>query len=70
MSIDISTDEGYSGLLKTITQDKHSDAADILDDLEESHDQLEVDMSGLGDAVREVSKGVSEKTSQEYTRYV
>ncbi|KAJ4486411.1 hypothetical protein C8R41DRAFT_434254 [Lentinula lateritia] len=68
MSIDISTDEDYTGLLKTITQDKLSDPADILDDLEESHDQLEVDMPGLGDAVREVSKGVSEKTSQEYSR--
>lgn len=27
-------------------------------------------MAGLSDAVREVSKGVSEKTSQEYSRYV
>ncbi|KAJ3861115.1 DNA breaking-rejoining enzyme [Lentinula novae-zelandiae] len=68
MSVNIATNEGYTGLLKTITQDKHLDPADVLDDLEESHDQLEVNMSGLGDAVREASKGVSEKTSQEYLR--
>lgn len=70
MTIDISTNNSYSGLFKVITEEQHSNPADILDDLEESHDQVEVDLSGLSDAVREVSKGVSEKTSQEYLRCV
>ncbi|KAJ3809377.1 hypothetical protein F5876DRAFT_43976 [Lentinula aff. lateritia] len=67
MTVDISNNNSYSGLFKVI-EEQHSNPADILDDLEESHDQVEVDLSGLSDAVREVSKGVSEKTSQEYLR--
>ncbi|KAJ3851515.1 DNA breaking-rejoining enzyme [Lentinula lateritia] len=68
MTVDITTNSSYSGLLKVITEEQHLSPADILDDLEESHDQVEVDLSGLSDAIREVSKGVSEKTSQEYHR--
>ncbi|KAJ3910969.1 hypothetical protein F5877DRAFT_73532, partial [Lentinula edodes] len=68
MTVDITTNSSYSGLLKVITEEQHLNPADILDDLEESHDQVEVDLSGLSDAIREVSKGVSEKTSQEYLR--
>ncbi|GAW07609.1 hypothetical protein LENED_009614 [Lentinula edodes] len=62
----------WRGTVRTaagLDEDKLSDPADILDDLEESHDQLEVNMPGLGDAVREVSKGVSKKMSQ-YSRFV
>ncbi|KAJ3846877.1 hypothetical protein EV368DRAFT_88402 [Lentinula lateritia] len=68
MTIDVSTNSLYTGLFKVISEEKHLNPADILDDLEESHDQVEVDLSGLSDAVCEVSKGVSEKTSQEYLR--
>ncbi|KAJ4497345.1 hypothetical protein C8R41DRAFT_894699 [Lentinula lateritia] len=68
MTFDISTNNSYSGLFKVITEEQHLDPADILDNLEESHDQVEVDLSGLSNAVREVSKSVSEKTSQEYLR--
>ncbi|KAJ3858370.1 hypothetical protein EV359DRAFT_87839 [Lentinula novae-zelandiae] len=50
MAIDISTNNSYSGLFKVITKEQHLDPADILDDLEESHDQVAVDLSGLSDA--------------------
>lgn len=79
MVVDISSDRGYNGLLKAVSTDHQSNPADILDDLEESYDtanldissnQSSNDLSGLNDAVREISKGVSEKTAQEYLRYV
>lgn len=79
MVVDISSDTGYNGLLEAVTTDNQSNPADILDDLEESYDTANLDLSsnqssdhlsGLNDAVRDISKGVSEKTAQEYLRYV
>ncbi|KAJ4482798.1 hypothetical protein C8J55DRAFT_488360 [Lentinula edodes] len=77
MVVDISSDRGFNGLLKAVTPDNQSNPADILDDLEESYDTANLDissgqssdyLSGLNDAVRDISKGVSEKTAQEYLR--
>ncbi|KAJ3884525.1 hypothetical protein GG344DRAFT_83887 [Lentinula edodes] len=77
MVVDISSDRGYNGLLNAVSTDHQSNPADILDDLEESYDtanldissdQSSNDLSGLNDAVREISKGVLEKTAQEYLR--
>ncbi|KAH7868128.1 uncharacterized protein C8R40DRAFT_1075063 [Lentinula edodes] len=77
MVVDISSDRGFNGLLKAVTLDNQSNPADILDDLEESYDTANLDisssqssdyLSGLNDAVRDISKGVSEKTAKEYLR--
>ncbi|KAJ3726483.1 DNA breaking-rejoining enzyme [Lentinula guzmanii] len=74
MTFNISTDKAYTGLLKAITEDQQVNAADILDNLEENQDNIDLDLNhnqssfdllGLKEAVKEVSKGVSEKTSQE-----
>ncbi|KAJ3741597.1 hypothetical protein DFH05DRAFT_1578856 [Lentinula detonsa] len=79
MTFNISTDKAYTGLLKAITEDQQVNAADILDNLEENQDNIDLDLNhnqssfdllGLKEAVKEVSKGVSEKTSQEYLRHV
>ncbi|KAJ3795806.1 hypothetical protein GGU11DRAFT_878935 [Lentinula aff. detonsa] len=79
MTFNISTDKAYTGLLKAITEDQQVNAADILDNLEENQDNIDLDLNhnqssfdllGLKEAVKEVSKGVSEKTSQEYLRHM
>ncbi|KAJ3817374.1 hypothetical protein F5880DRAFT_1629883 [Lentinula raphanica] len=78
MTAHVSLDKGYDGLLNAIRADNQTNPADILDDLEETYDNADldlsepnsssIDLSELNKSVREISKGVSEKTAQEYHR--
>ncbi|KAF8830637.1 hypothetical protein HHX47_DHR2000977 [Lentinula edodes] len=86
MTVNILEDDAYIGVIQSINDYESMKPADILDDLEESHDNVglelkdtgkvqpdddpAIDMSTLLDSIKEVSKGVSEKTGQEYGRYV
>ncbi|GAW06815.1 hypothetical protein LENED_008764 [Lentinula edodes] len=78
----IITTEAYKGVLAAIKE--HSSAVEILDNLEEVQDNVttelpedddnddgndsSMDLSELMKSIKEVSKGVSEKTSKEYVR--
>ncbi|KAJ4501672.1 hypothetical protein C8R41DRAFT_912944 [Lentinula lateritia] len=84
MTVNILEDDAYIGIIQSINDYESMKPADILDDLEECHDNVglelkdtgkvqpdddpAVDMSTLLDSIKEVSKGVSEKTGQEYGR--
>ncbi|KAJ3964605.1 hypothetical protein EV361DRAFT_955789 [Lentinula raphanica] len=78
MLVDISSDKAYEGLLDAIRVDPQTTPAEILDDLEENYDNADlgltsstgssIDLSELNKSVREISKGVSEKTAKEYHR--
>ncbi|KAJ3925554.1 MAG: hypothetical protein NXY57DRAFT_1044015 [Lentinula lateritia] len=86
MTVNILEDDAYIGIIQSINDYESMKPADILDDLEECHDNVglelkdtgkvqpdddpAVDMSTLLDSIKEVSKGVSEKTGQEYGRFL
>lgn len=82
LTINISTDDAYTGVLTAINEP--AEPADILDDLEETQDHMgleadnskgtevedgaTMDLTDLLQSIKEVSKGVSEKTGNEYLR--
>ena len=85
-TINISADEAYAGVFQMINDLESYQPADILDDLEESQDHVGLNVEGdgqMGDtrasfdfeelkaSVKEVSKGVSEKTAADsYEWYI
>ncbi|KAJ3973919.1 hypothetical protein EV361DRAFT_795313 [Lentinula raphanica] len=86
MGLDFLEEDAYVGVLKAINEDASHQARDVLDDLEETQDNVGLDfensegqkpntedvemldMTELMRSIKEVSKGVSEKTAQEYAR--
>jgi hypothetical protein len=78
-TINIAVDNAYIGVLQAIGEP--AQPAEILDNLEEAQDNVDIiheedqintkatmDVTELLKSIKEVSKGVSEKTAQEYER--